>query len=188
MNIQTTALHGVVIIEPNVFGDSRGFFFETWNRRRYAEAGLDVDFVQDNLSFSQRGTLRGLHFQNPHGQGKLVSVLQGEVYDVAVDIRPGSPTFGRWVGVTLSAENSRQVYVPPGFAHGFCVTSEAALFAYKCTDYYAPQAEATIAWDDPDLAIRWPIRKPILSAKDERGSRLRDVAVERLSLRESLHV
>ena len=180
MNIISTEIRGVILIEPKVFGDDRGYFFETWNRRRFAAAGLDVDFVQDNLSYSQRGTLRGLHFQNPHAQGKLVSVLQGEVYDVVVDIRVGSPTFGRWLGIRLSAENRRQVYVSPGIAHGFCVTSESALFAYKCTDYYAPEAEATIAWDDPDLAIPWPVRDPILSAKDSRGIPLKDFPSERL--------
>jgi dTDP-4-dehydrorhamnose 3,5-epimerase len=180
MKIHPTELQGVSLIEPDVFGDSRGFFLETWNRRRYAEAGLNVEFVQDNLSYSQRGTLRGLHYQKPHTQGKLVTVLHGEVYDVVVDLRRDSPTFGRWIGIHLAAESRRQIYVPPGFAHGFCVTSEAALFAYKCTDYYAPQDEATIAWDDPDLAITWPVREPILSEKDRRGVRLKDVPRERL--------
>lgn len=180
MKIIPTALHDVLIIEPEVFGDSRGFFFESWNRRRYAEAGLDIDFVQDNLSFSQRGTLRGLHYQTPRAQGKLVSVLQGEVYDVAVDVRSDSPTFGQWVGVVISSENRRQVYVPPGFAHGFCVTSDTALFAYKCTEYYAPEDEATIAWNDPELAVDWPVDAPILSEKDRRGIPLKDVSPDRL--------
>ena len=181
MNFFLTDLPGVLIIEPRVFGDERGFFMESWNRERYAAAGLDVDFVQDNLSFSRRGVLRGLHFQNPNAQGKLVQVLQGEVFDVAVDIRVGSPAFGRWTSVRLSAENRRQFYIPPGFAHGFCVTSETALFAYKCTDVYNPAAEESVLWNDPDLAIPWPLAgEPELSAKDREGVRLRDVPVERL--------
>lgn len=180
MNIIPTELQDVLIIEPKVFGDPRGYFLESWNRRRYAEAGLDVDFVQDNLSFSQRGTLRGLHYQIPRAQGKLVTVLQGTVYDVAVDVRYDSPTFGQWVGVVLSGENHRQIYVPPGFAHGFCVTSDSALFAYKCTEYYAPEDEATIAWNDSDLAIDWPVSDPLLSEKDRRGVPLREVSPDRL--------
>src|SRR5690606_19074709 len=167
MDVIPKELASVLVIEPDIFGDERGFFQETWNRARYAAAGIDVAFVQDNLSYSRRGTLRGLHFQNPHPQGKLVYVLEGEVYDVAVDVRAGSATFGQWVGVTLSAKNRRQMYVPPGFAHGFCVTSEMALFAYKCSDIYAPQAEGAVAWDDPDLGIEWPTREPILSGKDK---------------------
>jgi len=162
-----TALPGVVIIEPQVFGDARGFFMETWQSARYAELGLAGPFVQDNLSRSSHGVLRGLHFQNPHGQGKLVQVLEGEVFDVAVDIRRGSPTFGEWVGATLSGENRHQLYVPEGFAHGFCVTSESALFSYKCTDYYHHAAERSIRWDDPDIAIEWPLDNPTLSCKDE---------------------
>ena len=180
MNVIETALPGVVIVEPKVFGDERGFFMETWNAGRYAEQGLPGAFVQDNLSFSRRGVLRGLHFQHPWSQGKLVQVLQGEVFDVAVDIRLGSPTFGRWAGVTLSADNKRQFYVPEGFAHGFCVTSETALFAYKCTDRYAPEAEGSILWDDPDIGIRWPLAEPSLSAKDEQGLRLKDMPEDRL--------
>lgn len=180
MQIVGTKLAGAVIIEPSVFGDARGFFMESWNRDRYAAAGLNVDFVQDNMSFSQKGILRGLHFQNPGAQGKLVSVLVGEVFDVAVDIRRGSPTFGQWVGVWLSAENHRQFYVPPGFAHGFCVTSETALFTYKCTEFYNPQSEGCILWSDPDLAIEWPTSAPVLSDKDRRGSRLCDIDVGRL--------
>jgi dTDP-4-dehydrorhamnose 3,5-epimerase len=179
MQILKTKLPGAVIIEPDVFGDSRGFFLETWNRERYAAAGLAVDFVQDNLSFSRRGTLRGLHFQNPRAQGKLVSVLIGEVYDVAVDIRHGSPTFSQWVGVSLTSENKRQFYVPPGFAHGFCVTSETALFAYKCTELYAPGAEGSVLWNDPDLGIDWPIAEPLLSEKDRAAPRLREIAPKR---------
>lgn len=180
MKVTATALPGVLVVEPQVFGDARGFFLESWNRRRYAAAGIDVDFVQDNLSRSARGVLRGLHFQYPHPQGKLVSVLEGEVYDVAVDIRPGSPDFGRWAAVTLSAQNRRQFYVPPGFAHGFCVVSEYALFAYKCTDFYAPEAEGSVRWDDPDLGIPWPVRAPRLSAKDAAAARLADWPAARL--------
>lgn len=181
MNILPTSLPGAVIIEPNVFGDARGFFLETWNRSRYAAAGIDVDFVQDNLSFSQRGTLRGLHYQCPQSQGKLVSVLQGEVFDVAVDIRPDSPTFGKWTGVTLSSENKRQFYVPPGFAHGFCVTSDSALFAYKCTEFYNPKFEHCILWNDSDLRIAWPITDPLLSEKDRRGIPWKDLSKETLN-------
>ncbi len=180
MQVLTTSLPGVLILEPRVFGDARGFFMESWNRARYAEAGIDVDFVQDNLSFSRRGVLRGLHFQNPHAQGKLVYVLQGAVYDVAVDIRVGSPTFGQWAAVELSAENRRQFYIPPGFAHGFCVTSETALFAYKCTDLYHPETEGCVLWNDPDLAIDWPLADPELSAKDRAGQRLAEFPPERL--------
>jgi dTDP-4-dehydrorhamnose 3,5-epimerase len=180
MQVQTTALPGVLILEPRVFGDARGFFMETWHARRYAEAGLPEAFVQDNLSFSQRGVLRGLHYQNPQTQGKLVYVLQGEVFDVAVDIRVGSPTFGRWVGATLSAENRRQFWVPPGFAHGFCVTSETALFAYKCTDYYCPECEGSILWNDPAIGIEWPLGNPTLSAKDAAAPPLAQVGPDRL--------
>jgi dTDP-4-dehydrorhamnose 3,5-epimerase len=180
MQIVETKLAGAIIIEPDVIGDARGFFMETWNRNRYAAVGVDVDFVQDNMSFSQKGILRGLHFQNPGAQGKLVSVLVGEVYDVVVDIRHGSPTFAQWVGVWLSAENHRQFYVPPGFAHGFCVTSDTALFAYKCTAFYNPQGEGSVLWNDPDLGIDWPLAAPVLSEKDRRASRLCDINVQRL--------
>jgi dTDP-4-dehydrorhamnose 3,5-epimerase len=180
MNVLRCELEGLLIIEPKVFGDARGFFMETWNQRRYAEAGLTLEFVQDNLSLSRRGILRGLHFQNPGAQGKLVAVLQGEVFDVAVDIRRASATFGRWHGLVLSAENKRQFFVPPGFAHGFVVLSETALFAYKCTEYYSPQHELTIAWNDPDIAVRWPVETPLLSEKDSRGLRLRDAPADRL--------
>jgi dTDP-4-dehydrorhamnose 3,5-epimerase len=166
VNVVETKLPGVLIVEPDVFGDERGFFMEGYNGRRYEEAGLPNRFVQDNLSFSARGVLRGLHFQNPQPQGKLVCVLRGEVFDVAVDIRVGSPTFGEWTGVTLSAENKRQFYVPPDFAHGFVVTSEAALFFYKCTDYYNREAEGAVLWNDPDIGIEWPVAEPILSEKD----------------------
>jgi len=180
MNVIETKLPGMLIIEPRVFGDARGYFMESFQAERYAEAGIAGPFVQDNLSFSRQGILRGLHVQNPRPQGKLVQVLQGEVFDVAVDIRVGSPTFGLWEGVVLSAENARQLYVPPGFAHGFVVTSETALFAYKCTDYYLPQSELSIIWDDPDIGIRWPLNDPQLSVKDAAGVRLASVALERL--------
>jgi dTDP-4-dehydrorhamnose 3,5-epimerase len=182
MNVRTCELAGLLIIEPKVFGDARGYFMETWNRQRYRETGLDMDFVQDNVSLSRRGILRGLHFQSPAAQGKLVAVLQGEVFDVAVDIRRSSPTFGRWHGLVLSDENKRQFFVPPGFAHGFSVLSDLALFAYKCTDYYAQADEVTIAWDDPDLGIHWPVKHPQLSPKDACGLRLRDVPTHRLFL------
>lgn len=166
MRVIATELPGVLIVEPQVFADRRGFFLESYNQQRYAEHGIDVAFVQDNHSRSARGTLRGLHYQAPPGQGKLVRVVAGEVFDVAVDIRRGSPTYGRWVGVTLSAENHRQLYVPTGFAHGFCVVSESADFLYKVTSYYAPAEERGIAWDDPALGIEWPVQDPILSDRD----------------------
>ncbi len=175
MKLLATGLPEVMIIEPKVFGDARGFFMETWNQARYVEHGLLAVFVQDNLSFSQKGVLRGLHFQNPNAQGKLVYVQQGEVFDVAVDIRVGSPTMGEWVGVTLSSENMRQFYIPEGFAHGFCVTSETALFAYKCTEMYQPKLEYGVSWQDPDLGIKWPNEKPLLSEKDLNNPRLKDI-------------
>jgi len=180
MNIIPTKLAGVVIVEPKVFGDKRGFFMETWNQETYKKAGLPYNFVQDNLSFSTKGVLRGLHFQNPYGQGKLLYVLQGEVFDVAVDIRVGSPTFGQWVGVTLTSENKRQLYIPEGFAHGFCVISETVLFAYKCTNTYHPETDGGILWNDPDIGIEWPITSPILSDKDTSHPTLANVARERL--------
>jgi dTDP-4-dehydrorhamnose 3,5-epimerase len=170
----------LLIVEPKIFGDSRGFFMESWNQRRYAEAGLPDSFVQDNLSFSHRGALRGLHFQNPSPQGKLVSVLQGEVFDVAVDLRRNSATFGKSESIRLSAENKRQFYVPPDFAHGFLVLSETALFHYKCTAFYSPKDELTLLWNDPDLGIDWPLENPTLSEKDAKGLRLRELPVERL--------
>lgn len=180
MNVIRCELAGLLLIEPKVFGDARGFFLETWNQRLYRECGLDAQFVQDNLSFSRRGTLRGLHFQNPTPQGKLVSVLQGEVFDVAVDIRRSSATFGRWHGVNLSGENKRQFFVPPGFAHGFLVLSETAMFHYKCTDFYSPKDELAIRWDDPVLGIQWPVKEPLLSEKDSNASLLRDLPTGRL--------
>jgi dTDP-4-dehydrorhamnose 3,5-epimerase len=175
MNVVETSLPGVLIIEPKVFGDERGFFMETWNGRRYEEAGLPGRFVQDNLSYSARGVLRGLHFQNPQPQGKLVSVLRGEVFDVAVDVRVGSPTFGEWTSVTLSAENKRQFYVPPDFAHGFLVTGEDAIFCYKCTDYYVPSSEGILLWNDPEIGIEWPTDAPTLSERDGKAPPLREM-------------
>ncbi len=166
MNVTPTALPEVLLIEPRVFRDERGFFLESYNARTYAEAGLPAQFVQDNHSRSQRGTLRGLHAQARQPQGKLVRVINGEVFDVAVDVRRSSPRFGHWVGVTLSAANFRQLYVPPGFAHGFCVLSDVAEFEYKCTDYYHPQSEIAIAWDDPAIGVKWPLDAPLLSARD----------------------
>jgi dTDP-4-dehydrorhamnose 3,5-epimerase len=182
MNVVPTELPGVVILEPRVFRDDRGYFYETWSRERYAAAGLPETFVQDNLSYSTRGVVRGLHYQHPGGQGKLVSVLRGAVYDVAVDIRRGSPTFGRWVGVELSAENGRQLYIPEGFAHGFAVMGDEALFSYKCTAPYNPAGEGSVLWDDPDLGIAWPVgsSEARLSGKDAAAPRLRDVAPGRL--------
>lgn len=180
MNVITCDIGGLMIFEPKVFGDTRGFFLETYNQRRYWEAGLTATFVQDNLSFSRRGILRGLHFQNPNPQGKLLQVLQGEVFDVAVDLRRHSPTFGRWHGVTLSADNKRQFYVPPGFAHGFQVVSETALFSYKCTELYSPKDEMSLRWDDPELGIPWPVANPLLSEKDTKAPRLRELPPEKV--------
>lgn len=167
MNITKLEIPGVLLIEPKLFGDQRGLFCETFHVQRYAEAGITGPFVQDNYSRSVRGTLRGLHYQEPHAQGKLLMVVEGSVYDVIVDIRKGSPTFGKWYGVELSSDNHRQLYVPPGCAHGFCVTSEQAGFLYKCTDFYSPKDEHGIIWNDPALAIGWPVSTPILSAKDQ---------------------
>ena len=180
MNIIQCEIKGLLIIEPKVFGDARGFFLETYNERRYRDAGLEVTFVQDNLSFSRRGTLRGLHVQNPNPQGKLLQVLQGEVFDVAVDLRRSSPTFGRSHSLVLSAENKKQFYVPPGFAHGFLVLSESALFSYKCTEFYSPKDETTLRWDDPDAAVRWPNREPLLSEKDAKGFFLQNLPADKL--------
>lgn len=180
MKVIETEIPGVLIIEPRVLGDARGYFLELWNEKSYAEEGLGFKFVQDNLSFSVRGVLRGLHFQHPHGQGKLVGALAGEVFDVAVDIRPDSPTYRQWVGVTLSAENHRRLYIPEGFAHGFVVTSESALFTYKCTDFYNPKCEGSIRWDDPELAIDWPIAQPLISGKDAGAPALAQISRDRL--------
>ncbi len=177
MEVVQTALPGVVLVTPRVFGDARGFFLETFQAERYDAAGIAGPFVQDNWSRSVRGTLRGLHFQEPHPQGKLVQVVNGAVFDVAVDVRRGSPTFGRSVGVELSGENKRQMWIPPGFAHGFVVTSDVADFLYKCTAPYRPEAECAIAWDDPALGIAWPLADPILSPKDAAAPRLADAPV-----------
>jgi len=169
MKFVPTDLPDVIRIEPTVHGDERGYFMETWHAQRFHEAGIDGEFVQDNFSHSSKGTLRGLHYQIEHAQGKLVRVVQGEVYDVAVDLRKSSPQYGQWVGEVLSAENKHQLWVPPGFGHGFLVLSETAEFEYKCTDYYAPNFERAIRWDDPDIGIEWPLldgQQPILSSKD----------------------
>lgn len=179
MQITKLSIEGLVLLEPKIFGDSRGFFYESWNQQKYAEFGLPEDFVQDNISFSQRGVLRGLHFQNPFPQGKLVSVLSGEVLDVVVDLREGSATYGKHESVILSSENKKQFYVPPGFAHGFIVWSETALFAYKCTDNYHPETEKTLLWNDPALGIDWfgnnKDIQPTISDKDQKGILLRDL-------------
>jgi dTDP-4-dehydrorhamnose 3,5-epimerase len=182
MKVMTAPLPGVRVIDPAVFGDHRGYFMESYQRRRYAENGIDAVFIQDNISFSVRNTLRGLHYQYPRGQAKLVQVLQGEIFDVVVDIRKGSPTWGQWFGVTLSADNKRQLFVPEGFAHGFCVTSETALFGYKCIDYYLPEDEGGICWNDPQIAIQWPVKDPILSDRDQHYSELNEISTERLPL------
>ncbi|MBV9912273.1 MAG: dTDP-4-dehydrorhamnose 3,5-epimerase [Sinobacteraceae bacterium] len=177
MQFEPTAIPEVVLIRPRVFGDSRGFFLESWEQQKFAAAGIDARFVQDNHSRSSRHTLRGLHYQIQHAQGKLVRVVSGAVYDVAVDIRRSSPSFGRWVGVELSADNHAMLWVPAGFAHGFVVLSDSADFLYRCTDFWAPQFERAIAWDDPDLDIRWPLpagTAPLLSTKDAAAVRLRD--------------
>ena len=175
MRFIEAGLPGVIVIEPDVFEDSRGYFLETYHAKKYADAGISGPFVQDNFSRSIRGTLRGLHYQRSRAQGKLVSVPDGVVFDVAVDIRPGSPTFGQWVGMELSAENKRQLYIPSGFAHGFCVLSEVAAFAYKCTDFYVPQDEGGILWNDPAIGISWPVSIPLLSAKDQAYKHLADI-------------
>jgi dTDP-4-dehydrorhamnose 3,5-epimerase len=177
VKVTTTDLPGVLIIEPNVFGDERGFFVETFQSERYREvAGIALPFVQDNHSRSKRGVLRGLHRQTRHVQGKLVRAARGEIFDVAADIDPKSATFGRWVGVTLSDTNHRQLWIPPGYAHGFVVVSEIADFEYKCTDYYDPESEAGVIWNDPDLDIAWPIETPTLSEKDKRLPKLAELA------------
>lgn len=180
MKVIETKLPGVLIIEPKVFGDHRGFFYESWQKKRYEEYGITGEFVQDNVSYSSKGVLRGLHFQNPNGQGKLVSVLQGEVFDVAVDIRVGSPTFGQWAGVNLSGENHKQFWIPAGFAHGFCVLSDTAYFAYKCTADYSPENEGGIRWDDPAIGIKWPMEEVLLSGKDTLHPLLKDMPKSKL--------
>jgi dTDP-4-dehydrorhamnose 3,5-epimerase len=176
MKVTEAPLDGVKVIETRIFRDDRGHFLEVWNARRYAEAGLDREFVQDNVSISRRGVIRGLHYQHPNGQAKLVSVLEGEIWDVAVDVRRGSPTFGEWYGLTLSADNGVQLYIPEGFAHGFAVVSERAVVTYKCTEFHNPGSERTLLWEDPVLGIEWPVADPVLSEKDSLGSPLRKMA------------
>jgi dTDP-4-dehydrorhamnose 3,5-epimerase len=183
MSIHTedTILEGLRVVVPRVFKDSRGFFMETYSKPVYTDAGIREEFVQDNVSFSGKGVVRGLHFQNPNAQGKLVHVLQGKVFDVAVDIRKDSPDFGRWHGEYLSSENCRQLWIPAGFAHGFCVVSDSALLAYKCTDLYTPENEGAIRWDDPDIGIEWPAKDPVISEKDAAAPFLSDIPPERFT-------
>ena len=181
MKVTPTNLPDVLLVEPQIHGDHRGWFVESWQRERYREAGIDADFLQDNQSFSARGILRGLHIQNPYGQGKLVQVIHGEVFDVAVDVRRGSPGFGQWTGAHLTGENKHQLWVPEGFLHGFLVLSETALFSYKCTDLYDPETQFAVRWDDPDIGIAWPLSdEPKLSAKDREAPLLRDIPEQRL--------
>jgi dTDP-4-dehydrorhamnose 3,5-epimerase len=180
MKVIETELDGVLIIEPEVFNDARGHFLETYNQNRYRECGIISDFVQDNLSFSKKGTLRGLHYQYPKGQAKLVNVAHGKVYDVTVDIRKGSPSFGKWFATHLSEENKRQLFIPAGFAHGFYAVSDYAVFTYKCSDYYAPDCEGGVLWSDPDLSIDWPVKDPLISAKDAQNPLLKDILVKNL--------
>jgi dTDP-4-dehydrorhamnose 3,5-epimerase len=180
MKVSRASISDVLLIEPAVFEDERGYLFEQYQARRYAGLGIREQFVQDNVSFSEHGVLRGLHMQNPNGQGKLVSVLLGEVFDVAVDVRVGSPTFGSWTSAVLSQQNRHQLWIPEGFAHGFCVTSERALVLYKCTDFYSPSTAMTVVWNDPDLRIAWPIRQPNLSPTDRNAPRLSGIDQARL--------
>ncbi|MGL4853678.1 MAG: dTDP-4-dehydrorhamnose 3,5-epimerase [Lentisphaeria bacterium] len=182
MKLLPTPIADLLLIEPDVFGDHRGFFIESYHQEKYAKLHelLNVDFLQDNQSRSSKNILRGLHFQNPNGQGKLVRCSRGAVYDVAVDIRVGSPTFGQSFGVELNDENHWQLYIPPGFAHGFCVLSESADFSYKCTEFYQPQNEGSILWNDPALKINWPITEPILSQKDQNAVKLADFPIDKL--------
>lgn len=180
MKITQTEIPGVIILEPKVFQDDRGFFMETYQQQKYLEAGINTSFVQDNLSFSQKNTLRGLHYQYPHGQAKLVQVLQGSALDVAVDIRHGSPTFGKWVSVELTENNNRQFFIPAGFAHGFVVLNDTALFSYKCSDYYSPSDEKGIVYSDPHLDINWPKSEFILSDKDKTYPCLQEIALKDL--------
>lgn len=175
MKVTKTELAGVLRIEPKVFHDGRGFFFESYSRALYKENGIEADLVQDNHSVSKKGVLRGLHFQVKSAQAKLVWVAQGEVFDVVVDVRRGSPTYKKWVGFTLSADTPEQIYIPAGYAHGFCVLSDTAIFLYKCSDYYSPGNEMGVAWNDPDIAIDWPAQNPILSDKDKKNPFLRDL-------------
>ena len=180
MKIEATSIDGVVLLEPRVFGDHRGYFLESYQQSRYEAAGVKTTFVQDNISLSVKNTLRGLHYQHPNGQAKLVQVLQGEIFDVAVDIRRGSPTFGQSFSAVLSAANHRQLFIPEGFAHGFCVLSESALFMYKCSTYYSPDDEGGVRWDDPALGIQWPVQTPILSQRDQAMPLLHAIAADKL--------
>ena len=180
MEVEPTGLPGVLLIRPRVFRDDRGSFRELWRRERYAEAGVPEDLVQDNAATSRKGVLRGLHYQYPEPQGKLVMVLEGEVYDVVADIRRESPHFGRWYGTRLSAENGHQLWIPEGFAHGYVTLSETAVLAYKCTRVYNPDGDAAVRWDDPDLGIAWPVTAPVLSGKDAAAPRLREIPADRL--------
>lgn len=180
MKVSETDLEGVLLIEPRVFRDSRGHFLETYREARYAEAGIHGPFVQDNLARSERHVLRGLHLQNPHGQGKLVQALEGEIFDVAVDVRPGSPTFAQWCAATLSAANHRQIFVPPEFAHGYVVLSDGALVSYKTTEVYTPDAELVVAWNDPEIGIDWPVADPVLIERDGTAPRLSEIPVSGL--------
>ena len=175
MEFVPTELPGVVVIEPNVYRDSRGFFLESYHHQKYLEHGIRGPFVQDNHSHSLHGTLRGLHAQRRHPQGKLVRAVEGEMFDVAVDVRVGSPTFAKWVGVVLSGENFRQLYIPPGFVHGFCVLSNRVHVEYKCTDFYDPSDEFVVAWNDPEIAVRWPLERPELSKRDAAAPRLSEI-------------
>jgi dTDP-4-dehydrorhamnose 3,5-epimerase len=169
VNVIATPLPGAMVVEPRVFGDARGFFLETFHTAKFAAAGLPTTFVQDNWSRSAKNTLRGLHFQHPCGQGKLVWCVRGAVWDAIVDLRVGSPAFGRWFGLELSESNKKQLWVPPGFAHGFCVLSDEADFVYKCTELYAPENEQALLWNDPAVGVQWPVAEPLLSAKDQKG-------------------
>jgi dTDP-4-dehydrorhamnose 3,5-epimerase len=180
MEVTKTELEGVLLIEPTVHGDERGYFYESFRRGEFARLGLPPDFVQDAFSRSSRGAIRGLHLQHPFEQGKLVAAIVGEIFDVAVDVRTGSPTFGRWVGRTLTERNMLRLYIPPGYAHGFAVLSEAAVVSYRLTEYYHPEGELTIAWNDPRIGIRWPVADPVLSVKDRSGVLLDAVEPERL--------
>ena len=176
----TTSIEGVLIIEPDVFEDNRGFFMEIYNRNRYVTFGINTVFVQDNLSYSVQGVVRGLHYQIKNSQAKLIQVISGEIFDVAVDIRPDSPTFGKWAGSHISDRNRRQLFIPQGFAHGFCVLSKNAYFLYKCSELFAPDDEAGILWSDPDIGIDWPVENPIISEKDKQYPRLSEIHPDRL--------
>lgn len=178
MNVTETEVPGVLLVQVDKFADARGSFFESYHKERYAQHGIPSEFVQDNVSTSVKGVLRGLHFQNPHPQGKLVQVLQGEVFDVAVDLRVGSPTFRKWFGIVLSEGNGTQMYIPEGCAHGFLTLSDRAIFSYKCTRLYNKPSDRSLRWDDPEIGIEWPIKEPLLSDKDRAGSLLKDMPRE----------